>query len=162
MSNIDALAAVPTANCNAVMGAIGASFVIAVPSTSALFFFRVKAVYHNNVIITAVFGFLLLGQFAISFMIPVVARATHIATTQRCINAQDPSWITTPVLLSCINDSLVFIAISLRITSSSITGDTLRERMWGFFRGAGLPYLSKSLLKGGQLYYWSVTDDPNY
>jgi hypothetical protein len=62
-----------------------------------------------------------------------------------------------PLIAHFAFDTLVFFAISLRIVSFSIVGDTFGARMRSFFRGDGLPNLSRSLLYGGQLYYLSVT-----
>jgi hypothetical protein len=62
-----------------------------------------------------------------------------------------------PFILNAIYDTLVFIAISLRIVSRSLAGDTFGAYMRSFLRGDGLPVLSKSVMQGGQLYYSFVT-----
>jgi hypothetical protein len=117
----------------------------------------VKAVYCNNKIITAFFGFLLFALFALSFLAFTAVNGTHIGTTQRCIIIEVASYGSTPIILNSLIDTLVFIAISLRIISYSIVGDTLGARVKSFCRGDGLPVLSRSLLQGGQLYYLFVT-----
>jgi len=61
-----------------------------------------------------------------------------------------------PLIAHFAFDTLVFFAISLRIVSFSIVGDTFGARMRSFFRGDGLPNLSRSLLYGGQLYYFTA------
>jgi len=154
--DIDALAAAPVRNCNALIKFAASCCVVAYPATSAMFFFRVRGVYCNNRIITLFFGFLLFALFALSFIMPVVAKATHIGPTQRCINATAPRYISTPIILNSIIDTLVFVAISFRIMSLSLAGDTFGARMGSFFRGNGLPVLSRSVLQGGQLYYLCV------
>jgi len=55
--------------------------------------------------------------------------------------------------MHAIYDTLVFLAISFRILSYTVVGDTFEARVKSFFRGTGLPSLSRSILQGGQLYY---------
>jgi hypothetical protein len=118
-----------------------------------MFFFRVKAVYGNNTIISFFFGFLVFALFAISFILPAVAGAIHIGTTQRCINTPTPNYISAPIILNAVIDTLVFVAISFRIMSFSCVGETFSARAVSFIRGDGIPAFSKSVLQGGQLYY---------
>jgi len=140
-------------NCNALLCAIGGCYVVAVSSTSALFFFRVKGVYGNDKYVTAFFGSLWFTLFALSFLVPPAVRGTHIGDTQRCIVTSVANYAPTPVVLNTIIDTIVFLAISLRITSYSIEGDTFTQSVKSFWSGDGLPKFSKSLLQGGQLYY---------
>jgi hypothetical protein len=153
------LIAAPVANCNALKNAAGASFIVAAPFTSALFFFRVKAVYHNNTIVTTSFGLLLLSLFGISIMYPFAYKGEeHLGTTQRCIASEFARFGSIPPLITSIFDTLVFIAISLRIASYMILdNDTFGARIKSFLQGHGLPNLSRCLLQGGQLYYLFVT-----
>jgi hypothetical protein len=55
-----------------------------------------------------------------------------------------------------VNDTLVFLAISYRMTSFAMVNSTWRARTKSFFTGDGLYYLSKVLLQSGQVYYLSV------
>jgi hypothetical protein len=143
----------PVQNCNILVKSMAACYVVAFPSTSAMLFFRARAVYGNNKTITLFFGFMLFALFGLSFVIPVVLEATKIGTTQRCINTPTPHYISTPIILNSVIDTLLFIAISVRIVSYSSTGNTFGARVESFFRGKGLPALSKTLLQGCQLYY---------
>ena len=143
----------PVAHCNALLCAIGSCYVVAVSSTSALFFFRVKGVYGNNKYVTTLFGFLWFTLFGLSFLVPPAIKGTHIGTTQRCIITSVANYAPTPVVLNTIIDTIVFLAISFRITSYSIVGDTFKTRVQSFWSGDGLPQFSRSLLQGGQLYY---------
>jgi hypothetical protein len=145
------------ASCNAIFILIGCFFVLGVPSTSALFFFRVKAVYYRNKFIPGFFGLLLFALFGLSFLGPFALRGKHLGTTQRCIITTSERFGSVPILLNSIMDTLVFIAISFRIVSFSLVGDTFGAHMRSFFRGDSLPSLSRSILQGGQLYYLFVT-----
>ena len=143
----------PLAHCHATTLALGSILMLVIPSTSALFFFRVRAVYYNNKIITIFFGVLWLSLVGLSFLIPQATSATHIGTTKRCIVTRITPYVSIPVLIHATFDTLVFLAISFRIISFSIVGDTFSARAKSFFRGDGLPSLPRSLLVGGQAYY---------
>jgi hypothetical protein len=132
------------------------SLVVALPSSSALFFFRVKAVYCNNRIITVVFAVLWFALVGLSFTIPSSVKGRHIGTTQACIITYVAPVASAPIVLDAIFDTLVFIAISVRLISFSFVNDTFGGRMKSFWRGDGLPALSRSLLQGGQFYYLLV------
>jgi hypothetical protein len=56
----------------------------------------------------------------------------HIGTTKMCIIAP---YVSIPILVHAAFDTLVFFAISFRIISFSIVGDTFSARMMSFFRG---------------------------
>src|ERR1700685_1655952 len=59
----------PIANCAFLKYIEGMFFEIAVPATSLLFFFRVKAVYNHSRIITAFFGLIWLVIAGLSILI---------------------------------------------------------------------------------------------
>jgi len=147
--------AAPLADCQTWIYAIGCCFIVATPSTSALFYFRVKAVYGNNKTISAFFGVLLSMMFATSLLIPFSPKVTHVGPTQRCIVIGE-KYAVIPAVMNFTLDTLVFIAISLRIVSHSIEDNSFRATLSSFFRGDGLFRLPRSLLQGGQLHYFST------
>jgi hypothetical protein len=157
---IHILTVAPFAHCNIMIYVIAVGLLFVASSTSALFFFRVKAVYDNNRIVTIFFGSLWFVLFGLCFMLPLAAKATHIGRTQICIVVQVERYGSIPVIAHFVFDTFVFLAISVRIVSFSIVGDTFGAQMRSFFRGDGLPNLSRSLLYGGQLYYLSVISSP--
>jgi hypothetical protein len=62
-----------------------------------------------------------------------------------------------PIILTAVNDTFVFLAISHRMLSSAMVGRTWSARAKSFFTGDGLHQLSKALLQSGQVYYLSVS-----
>jgi hypothetical protein len=144
-------------HCKTLVRIVGVCYVIGIPSTCALFFFRVTAVYHNK-FVTMFFGFLLFGLFCVSWIIPVAVVAEELGTTKRCFPTEIKSFGSTPGILDATFDTLVFIAISYRIVSLSMVGDTFGARLRSFFRGDGLSSFLKSVLQGGQLYYLYVVN----
>ena len=155
-TKLDFLAVTSFADCNIPNYIITIFPVLLFTSSSALFFLRVKAVYGNNRIITVFFGLLLLVLFGVCFLIPLSTKGKHLPTTQICIVFQVEVYVAIPLIAHFVFNNLIFIAISLRITSFSLIGGTFSVRLRSFFRGDGLSRLSKSILYGGQLYYMSV------
>jgi hypothetical protein len=138
-------------HCNAVYYTLTGFTIIASPATAALFFLRVKAIYFDSKVVVTLFGLLWLAFSATIFLWTFSVKMAHIGTTQKCILLAVEHRVTASLLLHSTYDTLVFIAISLRITSAAFStgGKSL-------FRGDGLPHLSRSLLMGGQLYYLFV------
>jgi hypothetical protein len=136
--------------------AIGVCVVISLPSSSALFVFRVTAVYYRNDFIAVFFGCLWLGLLGLTFLIPLAVRGGHIGITQRCLITQVASYASAPLVLNCVIDTLIFIVISVRIMSFSYTDGPIMKQVSTFFRGDGLPRFSRNLLRNGQLYYLFV------
>jgi len=129
-------------------------FVIGGPATSLLFFLRVRAVYNRSRIITAFFGILWLGITGTSILITIGTTDSHIPYTRRCIEGLAPIYTTVPIILTAVNDTLVFLAISYRMVFSAMVRSTWRARARSFFMGEGLHQLSKALLQSGQVYYF--------
>jgi len=124
-----------------------------------MFFLRVKAIYVDSKIVTVCFGLLWLAIFGSLFSIPFDTTATHIGPTKRCIIITVNYHSVIPLILQSAFDTFIFIAISFRIASYSMVGDTFVARIKSLFRGRGLPHLSRSIIQGGQLYYLFVNSD---
>jgi len=56
-------------------------------------------------------------------------------------------------MVTALNDTLIFFAISYRMVSISIVDSTWSARVRSFIRGDGLRHLSKALLQSRQVYY---------
>ncbi|KAL6298479.1 hypothetical protein BKA93DRAFT_744034 [Sparassis latifolia] len=146
----------PVGSCQALLVSLGWCFTVGVPATSALFYFRVCAVYHNSRFVMAIFGIIWLSILGTSFTVPFAVNGEHIGMTTRCINIGVKPFSSAAVITNTTNDTLVFLAISVRLVSFSMRGNTLKDRLISFFGGGGLPKLSKMLLQDGQLYYFAT------
>jgi hypothetical protein len=143
ISNINvAFLAAPVDNCNAIVYTGGAFIIITIPSTSALFFFRMKAIYNHN-IITIFFGSMLFALFRLCFLFPHSGeerahRANsllhrHTICTLR-FNAESSAL---HIRHSCVHCHLAL-------------------HCGRYVGGTDEVILSRSVLQGGQLYYLFV------
>jgi hypothetical protein len=83
--------------------------------------------------------------------------ADRIPYTRRCIaGVSNTTYVTIPIVMTAVFDTLVFLAISYRMVSVALSDNTWGARAKSFFRGDGLHRLSKALLQSGQAYYLSV------
>lgn len=94
-----------------------------------------------------------------SVTVPLAVRGIHIEPTRYCVNAQVKSFSSIAVITSTVNDSLIFIAISLKLMSNNKVESSSMDKVRAFFRGEGLSSISKALFKGGQVYYLYVALD---
>ncbi|OAX32247.1 hypothetical protein K503DRAFT_852173 [Rhizopogon vinicolor AM-OR11-026] len=140
-------------SCQTLLWIILFSYPFAAPGTAALFFFRVRAVYDRSKIVTAVFGILWLATLSAAIALPFMVTGEHIGTTDYCIQSSVASGASAVLIINACSDALVFLAISWRIARNNSAGQTLREHLRSFYKGDGLPRLSKLLLQSGQAYY---------
>ena len=126
---------------------------VAVPSNSLLFFFRVRAVFKANKYVVAFFALIWLSTFG-SFTVPFSIGGEHIGTTNRCINSNIKPSSSVGIIVSTVNDTLVFVAITYRlVVYNTSVSNTWRMRLKVLFSGEGMGGVSKALLQTGQLYY---------
>ena len=128
----------------------------AVPFNCLLFFFRIRAIFHNSIRITIFFGLLWLATLGCTMTAAFGLKAGHIGTTRNCIDVDVKSYTSSGLVAAAVNDTLVFIAISYRLVSISFA-DSLSGRLRTFFRGQHMGHVSRVLLQTGQLYYLYVT-----
>ncbi|KAJ8518268.1 hypothetical protein ONZ45_g4624 [Pleurotus djamor] len=140
-------------DCQKLQVAIGSCFAAAVPLTSLLFFFRVRAIFNGNPPVVALFSILWLATVAGSITVPFAINGTHIGPTDHCINSGVKPFSSAGIIISTVNDTLVFIFISWRLLETTTFDETWKGRIRSFFQGKGLPAFSQSLLQSGQEYY---------
>ncbi|KZP16264.1 hypothetical protein FIBSPDRAFT_794691 [Athelia psychrophila] len=149
-------AVAPVAHCQALEYIICSFYEVSLPATSLLFFFRVKAVYGNARVITFFFGALWFSVLGLSILLMLAVQSDHIPHTLRCKEAFVREFGSVPTIITAVYDTLVFTAISARVVSHTLNGDTWAARARSFVHGDGLYSLSKALLRGGQLYYFAT------
>ncbi|KZP11644.1 hypothetical protein FIBSPDRAFT_1050574 [Athelia psychrophila] len=148
-----------TGDCDALVKLYGACAGLSIASTSFLFLLRVRAVYMRSARTTAIFG---------TLWIVTVAFATHSATTIHAdpkstyvhsgcgvsrVKSISSTWMLVPMLFT---DTLIFLAITYRLTADAATKGSWRSRFLIIAKGKGLYSLSRSLMLTGQFYYLST------
>ena len=143
-------------NCQALQIALGVCFAIAVPVTSLLFLFRIRAVFNDMKFVFWIFVFLWASVLAGCITVPFAISGTNIGPTSHCINSDVEPFSSAGIIISAVNDTLVLFAISLRLVFNASGPDRSAARMKGVWRGGTLPQISKSILQSGQQYYLCV------
>ncbi|KAF8523375.1 hypothetical protein BU17DRAFT_43933 [Hysterangium stoloniferum] len=143
----------PVGNCQTLQIAVGWTFAMGVGSTALLFLFRVLAIFNNDVWITIFFTFMWLATLGGSMTVPFAITGAHIGPTDHCINTGVKPFSSVGIIVSTVNDTLVFIFISIRLLQTTSYQHSLSGRAKSFFGGEGLPVFSRMLLQSGQEYY---------
>ncbi|KAF8160223.1 hypothetical protein K438DRAFT_1860027 [Mycena galopus ATCC 62051] len=141
----------PVGACRALDLGLQSLYPVAIPSTSLLFFFRVRAVYDGARTITIIFGLMWITELATCIIVPFATGGVNIEPTRYCIVSEVPSYSGAVGMVPAVFDTAVFIAISYKLVGNAYIET---ERVRAFFTGAYLPSLSKSLLVDGQVYYF--------
>ncbi|KJA19460.1 hypothetical protein HYPSUDRAFT_44208 [Hypholoma sublateritium FD-334 SS-4] len=148
-----------TAHCTKLATVEKWSIVIAVSSTSLLFFWRVRAVYQDNRIVC---GFFFLTWLAVSCACLLHTQVNvftldvkKIEQAGRCFTIRNSSaYVTVSRLVSMTNDLLIFCAITYRLTIMAEVADpTPQKRAMVAVFGRHLPAFSRTLLQDGQAYF---------
>lgn len=131
----------------------------AFPLNSLLFLFRIRAIFNRSKRITIFFVVLWTIQFGSTMAAPFGVKAAHIEPVESCISTHVANFVSIGPIASWIYDTLIFIAISIKLTSYSRAATT--EKSWkghlqSFFDGREIGQISRVLLQTGQLYYLYV------
>ena len=125
--------------------------------TSLLFFLRIRAVFERNPWVVAFFAcswLAVLGN-SLSFIVNGVQMDTSLNSSATCLNKEVNPFLTASTIISMINDTLVFLAISWswRLSRNSYDPYTLESGIRLLIFGDYLPVFSKAFLQDGQAYY---------
>ncbi|CAL1702823.1 unnamed protein product [Somion occarium] len=123
----------------------------ALPCNFVLFFLRVKAVFRRSPILVGIFAILWLSTLG-SFTLPFSTTGERLLGSHNCVTTNVTPISSVGFLTVAIFDAIVFVMISIRLVSYSMA-DSWKERIFSFFSGQNMGFLSKAVLKTGQLYY---------
>ncbi|KAF8812436.1 hypothetical protein BYT27DRAFT_7133062 [Phlegmacium glaucopus] len=146
----------PIARCDLLEKGLEIIYPFTVISSSLLFFFRTRAVFDRDPWVVAFFACSWLAVVAgyLTFIIKVVQVKAIPGTCQ--VLAHFRSFATAATIITLINDTLVFLAITWRLFSNSYGRRTIGDNIRVFLFGDYLPVFSKAMLQAGQLYYLIV------
>ena len=148
-----------TTHCVKLVTAEKWSVMVAVSSTSLLFFWRVRAVYKDSLVVC---GFFFISWVAVSCTCILHTRfqvflldLERIQQAGRCFTVGDYSaFIMTSTLVSMVNDLLIFCAITYRLMNmAEVCDPTPKKRLMVAAFGRHLPAFSRTLLQDGQAYF---------
>jgi len=123
--------------------------------TALLFFFRVRAMYHDTKWVAPFFFVMWLGVTAASTPEAFLNTHTNLGPTAYCIGKVFPKYAIVASILPFVNDTLIFVAITMRFAGSQGTSYAPRRGSWirVVLFGEYLPHFSKAMLRDGQAYY---------
>ena len=130
-----------------------AAFAIAL--NGLLFFFRIRAVFNDTKSAVRFFAFLWIALLGCSLPGPFGVKAVYLGEVESCVDIFIAKFVSLGPIASWIYDTLVFIAISIRIMSFSFPTKkiTWRERLKCFWMGPERGFITRTVLQTGQLYY---------
>ncbi|KIM36345.1 hypothetical protein M413DRAFT_31763 [Hebeloma cylindrosporum] len=128
-------------------------YVVCISTTSLLFLFRVRAVWNRNKYVIWFFSFMWLGVFGALFAAPQAMFATSTDSTRYCTSRRAKPFAMAFVIIPLVNDTLVFIAVTVGFVMSTHPEPTLQEGIRTVMYGDYLPAFSRAMLKDNQMYY---------
>ena len=125
--------------------------------TSLLFFFRTRAVFKTYPWVVAFFAGLWLAVLGgcVALIVNIYEPIPDSASNRNpiCLNSGINPFIAATTIIPLINDTLVFLGISWRLSRNSYYPDTLESGLRLLIFGDYLPVFSRALLLDGQAYY---------
>ncbi|TCD60435.1 hypothetical protein EIP91_010066 [Steccherinum ochraceum] len=122
---------------------------------SLLFFFRIRAVFVQQMAVVFFFAALWTALAATSILAPLSLRGSTIGNTGQCVPYRMKDAGAAGLIVSTVYDTLVLVAISVQLLSfyhvpprSSKTAS-----LKTFVTGRGMGDIAKVLLRSGQVYY---------
>ncbi|KDR73162.1 hypothetical protein GALMADRAFT_125223 [Galerina marginata CBS 339.88] len=140
-------------NCATFEKVVCALYPVAIPATSLLFFFRVRAVFDSNKYVIAFFAFMWLAVLGGCITVTRGVTGINIGPTDYCLNAALENYVSAAAIIPLVNDTLVFLAISFRLMTNTHIDYNIRSGVKTLVFGEYLPAFSKTLFQDGQVYY---------
>ncbi|TCD60708.1 hypothetical protein EIP91_009645 [Steccherinum ochraceum] len=152
LTSITVYGLAPIHNCHVIAHVQGWAAAFQTPSSSLLFFIRVRAVFRRNTPVVVFFGIFWLAILGTSILAPFQLTSVPLGSTGFCHNNRLGAIGILGVLLSGVYDTLVFLTITTTLLKRHFL--TTRES-WvkAFFTGDGLGQVTRLMLQTGQTYY---------
>ncbi|KAF8162082.1 hypothetical protein K438DRAFT_1859130 [Mycena galopus ATCC 62051] len=150
----DIPAAYPVEGCRSFHLGVTLLYPVAIPATSLLFFFRVRAIYGGTRAATIIFGLMWIAVLATSIIIPIATIGVNIGPSCYCILVELVPYVGAVSITPGLFDTAVFVAISYRLMGNThVEYNSFKQKARAFFIMAYLPSLSRSLFVDGRVYY---------
>lgn len=125
---------------------------LTLPAASFLFYIRLSGIYLYDKRAMASFG-MFWGAVMGYFIYDAVQTYEQFTLIHMILPNKKSAWI---FIANAIFDTLVYLAISWKLSASSTACDSRKQRFMSFTMGKGLLSLTKALLHSGQYYYLCV------
>jgi hypothetical protein len=140
-------------NCNVLLLAISFCYTVSMSGASLLIYLRVRAVFHDNRIVQALFAIpngIYLGAV---MTVPFSIKGIRIGPTQYCINFEVHSLASVTVIVSTVNGTLIIVAISYEL----VKNNNYVAANWSVnFQNKWPQHEAWALYQGGQIYFLYV------
>lgn len=146
--------AAPTGHCVLIDFITDAFLPVAMGASGLLFFFRVRAIYEGNLWVSLFFFLAWVPVLATNIAVAATVSGGNLGPTSYCEDATAPKFVTSPFICLAIYDTLVFLAITYKMTMNAhVENLDVKRGLNTAIRGKYLPSFSRALLKDGQVYY---------
>ncbi|KAF7980621.1 hypothetical protein HWV62_37410 [Athelia sp. TMB] len=144
-------------SCVGLASMLGLLYGITSPAAALLFYSRATAVYLRDPKAKVFFGLCWLALLACFLADGVYAGMGigHLPSNGVCGLVTLGAGAGSSYIALGVFDTVVYVAISWRLATLSVTGDHWRARVASLATGAGLSRLARSMLQSGQRYYFS-------
>ncbi|KAF9553164.1 hypothetical protein CPC08DRAFT_697996 [Agrocybe pediades] len=153
---VTVLQTAPLFNCHKLYLVLQVMYPFVIPSTSLLFFFRVRGLYAENGKVVAFFFFMWLAVIAASITPSTGVSVMNIGTSHYCTNSGLAPYVAAAGIIPFVNDTLVFFATSWRLWQNAYVTQSIQNNVKVMVFGHHLPSFSRALLKDGQAYYLTI------
>ncbi|EPT05765.1 hypothetical protein FOMPIDRAFT_1111231 [Fomitopsis schrenkii] len=143
----------PIGHCAEYEKASATILAVAVSSSALLFFFRIRAVFHNNRAVIGFYFILWLFVAGTAVASPFSVTGESIGPTRYRSDAGEKKFGFSLLIALLIHDTLVFAAMSYRLLCNSREEPTLRKQLGSFWSYQSLPRITSIILKDNQRYY---------
>jgi chromate transport protein ChrA len=128
-------------------------YVICLPTTSLLFFFRVRAVFRRSKYVVWFFSFMWLAVTGAVSTAPRNVIVMSIGSTRYCISGTVKPFAVVCVVVPLVNDTLVLLAITVGLVMNTHVEPTFTQGIRTVMYGDYLPAFSRAILRDNQMYY---------
>ncbi|KAF9562364.1 hypothetical protein CPC08DRAFT_634197 [Agrocybe pediades] len=147
----------PLGHCMALQRIVNWLYFLAIPLTSALFLLRIRAIFTEEKGAVFFFGAAWTLVLASSLAVPFGGSADVIGSTSYCMVSRLHEYISVAVIVPFLYDTLVFVAITLYLVQNMESRRRSQGGLRSLVSGVNMPDFSRSILRGGQLYYLTTS-----
>ena len=140
-------------SCRDRQRALAWMYAICIPTTSLLFFLRVRAVFYRYKYVVWFFSCMWLAVAGAAFTAPRTLVASSIGSSNYCVGVTVKSFALVCIVIPFINDTLVLLAVTIGLGMHAHIEPNLKQGIRTVMYGDYLPAFSRAMLRDNQMYY---------